>query len=71
MNKKLKGCNRREIALQQLVVFSLVNSLWVAEEEGEDDRAVKGGATAELTREIKLSFGRDRVGFLRHHSYVL
>jgi hypothetical protein len=71
MNKKLKGCNRREFALQQLVVFWLVNSLWVAEEEGKDDRAVKGGATAELTSEINLSFGRDLVGFLRHHSSVL
>lgn len=30
--------------------FSLVNGLWVPEEEGEDDRAVKGGEMAELAK---------------------
>ena len=30
--------------------FSLINGLWVPEEEGEDDRAVKGGEMAELAK---------------------
>ncbi len=30
--------------------FSLVDGLWVPEEEGEDDRAVKGGEMAELAK---------------------
>ena len=34
--------------------FSLVDGLWVPEEEGEDDRAVKGGEMAQVSLHLKL-----------------
>ena len=34
--------------------FSLVDGLWVPEEEGEDDRAFKGGEMAQVSLHLKL-----------------
>ena len=49
----LAHCHHTPLQLN-VAGFSLVDGLWVPEEEGEDDRAVKGGEMAQVSLHLKL-----------------